>query len=93
MGEDIKREKENESSARRVKARGRDRNPHAERETKEEEIRKEIHEMNLVLWGLVLNFGGSGSKKVRGKKGTQQDSLGLESQSSASAQSTFCLCP
>lgn len=87
MGEDIKREKENESSARQVKVRGRERNPHAERETKEEEIRKEIREMNLVLWGFVLNLSGSGSEKVRGKKGTQQDSVGPESQSSTSAQS------
>lgn len=87
MGEDIRREKENESSARQVKVRGKDRNPHAERETKTEEIRKEIHEMNLVLWGFVLNLGGSGSEKVRGKKGTQEDSVGPESQSSASAQS------
>lgn len=88
----ISREKGNESSARRVKARGRDRNPHAERETKEEEIRKEIHEMNLVLWGFVLNFGGSGSKKVRGKKRTT-GLAGTRVPELCSAQSAFCLFP
>lgn len=27
------------------------------------EIRTEIHEMNLVVWGFILNFGGGASKK------------------------------
>lgn len=33
VGEEIKKEEKNESSAKQVKVRGRDRNPHAERET------------------------------------------------------------
>lgn len=34
------RKKENESSAKQVKVRGRDRNPHAERETKKKKLGK-----------------------------------------------------
>lgn len=59
----IKKEEETESSARQVKGQRKRQEFACRKGNREEEIRKEIHEMNLALWGSVWNFGGDGSKK------------------------------
>ena len=62
-GKRNEKEEENESSARQAKGQRKRQESAYRKGNRKEEIRGKIHEMTLVLWGFVLNFGGSGFKK------------------------------
>lgn len=57
VGGETKKEEKNKNRARQVRDQRKRQESACRKGNRKEDIRKEIHEMNLILWGFVLNFG------------------------------------